>query len=376
MADVLFIHHAQGWGGAPKSLYNLIIDTQSKGISPKVLFLKDSAIRAKFEEAGVPCFVVRGFFFKYFYRSLSHTLPSNYNKKSIVKLLRQLTSWVLCHYIFANRAIREFDVDIIHLNSLILTDWLKACSHKAKVIIHVREPIDDGWLTFIKQFMIGQMSRYADQIIAISHDNAKRLKIPCKTTVIYNHVTKDKFIQHDAGGYNSRMVVYLGGNQAIKGFEIMVEALEFLDHDVHVLFVGGNWDSIPITASVQDRYSNIRFINICEDVIPMIDQATCLVSPFLVPHFSRPIIEAFARKKPVIAFDIEGIREQISDGIDGIVIGNISARDLANAIKFLCENPEKARNMGEAGYMRSWERHSESNIAKYLEIIESMITGD
>jgi glycosyltransferase involved in cell wall biosynthesis len=61
------------------------------------------------------------------------------------------------------------------------------------------------------------------------------------------------------------------------------------------------------------------------------------------------ILEAHAHGLPVIAFDIDGIPEVVSSGVDGVLIAPNKYEDFANAICNLLQFPEKAEAMGLSG---------------------------
>ncbi len=58
------------------------------------------------------------------------------------------------------------------------------------------------------------------------------------------------------------------------------------------------------------------------------------------------ILEAFACGVPVLARDIEGIREVIKDKENGLLFANKDSDDLASKIRFLFEHKEMLEVMG------------------------------
>lgn len=82
----------------------------------------------------------------------------------------------------------------------------------------------------------------------------------------------------------------------------------------------------------------------------LLDQATVLVNPSRYEALGLVFMEAWARKKPVIAADLPTLKEVIDDGQDGLLFKKNSLDDLSDKIKMIIENPELAREMGERGY--------------------------
>jgi len=119
-------------------------------------------------------------------------------------------------------------------------------------------------------------------------------------------------------------------------------------------------------------YNNVEIIGMQSDIIPFLDEIVCLVSPFKIPHFSRPIIEAFARRKPAIATRIRGMDEIIDDKINGLLVNPDNPQDLANAINKLVQNPALAKEYGDNGYKKAYELFSQNNIKQFENIYDKL----
>ncbi|MBU2592727.1 MAG: glycosyltransferase family 4 protein [Patescibacteria group bacterium] len=88
----------------------------------------------------------------------------------------------------------------------------------------------------------------------------------------------------------------------------------------------------------------------------LIDQATVLVNPSRHESFGIVFIEAWARKKPVIAADLPALKQVIRNGEDGFLFKKDSVADLADKILHLVSNPGLAKIMGERGYQKANSR--------------------
>lgn len=104
-------------------------------------------------------------------------------------------------------------------------------------------------------------------------------------------------------------------------------------------------------------------------------RATCVVLPSVdsTEAFGVVLIEAGACAKPVIATHLPGVRSVIQDGVTGYLVKPNSSRDLAEKICALLEHPDRAREMGQAGYRRVAQRYSYEGVArKYREHINNL----
>jgi len=391
MKKVLYIHHSSGWGGAPISMINTINSLDKSEYEVKVLLLKDSIVREKLLENKIPHFVATGKFYRKYYRYYTHIVPSIIPWYNIKKQLLHAISWLMSRYIFSEIILKglNYDFDIVHLNSSVLTDWLKPCSKLGKVVMHIREPVSKGYIGLRYNIFRGQMKKYADQIVAISNDNAKRINLPHKTTVVYNFSFIDKIHKLSVSKYSTNKVLYLGGGALIKGYEAIVNSLKYLDKDIEIYFGGsyinfedklgsGFFEKIKKRIKKIKNYKlyklytiiakspNAIMIGMILDVNTLIDKSVCLVSPFSKLHFSRPVIESYSRRKPVIATDLPGIDEIVQNNKTGYLVPVNSAKELAERINFICKNPVDAKKMGDNGYAVALERFSETN-AKSIE---------
>ncbi|MBO9623448.1 MAG: glycosyltransferase family 4 protein [Sphingomonas sp.] len=93
-----------------------------------------------------------------------------------------------------------------------------------------------------------------------------------------------------------------------------------------------------------------------DDVRPWIAAATTVVLPSYREGLPRCLLEAMAMARPVIASDIAGCRDAVSDGETGILVPARDPRALAAAMCWQLENPERAKRMGLAGLARVRDR--------------------
>lgn len=393
---ILFIHHASGVGGAPISMINIIKELDRSLYSFKVLLLKKSAVKDLLEKEKIPYEIIAHPFYKRFYNYFTHIAPIYYKWYQIHSLIATSLKWFLSRYYFANKVLKHYDYDILHLNSLTLTDWLCSGQKRGKTILHVREPLADGYLGIRKFFIRKQVNKYANQIIAISKDNAHRINIPYKTKVIYNYIDIPQKLATISKNNKIKKVLYLGGTLKYKGFYTVAECLDYLNDDVRILFAGsideakGNSSllsrlKIFIKKMSPDhskyfkyinkikRHSKVKLIGLSNNVPSLLLESDLLISPFSKEHFSRPVIEAFAYKKPVIGTNVQGMEEIIDHNINGLIVSKNNPKKLADAINLLCKDEQLAKRMGEKGYLKYNELFSSRNVLQIIHIYESLI---
>ena len=390
MKNILFVNHATDWGGATSCLVNLINKLDATKYDVEVLLLKKSIISEKFKENNIKYRIANSSFYTKYYKVFAHSEAGYIKWYQVYSFLKLSVFWILSHSLFAKKELNNYEYDIIHLNSSVLTDWLKAARKKSKVVIHIREPFRKGKFDILHYYFRYLINRYASHIIAISVDNAKRINIPNKTDVIYDYCNFDNS-EPSLNSYASKKVLYLGGTSKSKGFYTLVNALDYLNEDIIVYFCGKYVITAPPSNLINlIKYylsnahkrnkainkiklnSNFKILGMIYNVQEYLDEVCCLVSPFLVPHFSCPVIEAHLKRKPAIGTDVEGMEEIILNHKNGLIVPNNNPKALATAINELAINSKKAEKYGLAGYIRAKELYTPDNINKIESIYEKL----
>ena len=82
-----------------------------------------------------------------------------------------------------------------------------------------------------------------------------------------------------------------------------------------------------------------------------------------------------ASGKPIVATSIDGFREVINHGREGLLVDRKSSRQLAYALQTLINNEGLRRQMGEAGLLKArrydWERVIDEVTDVYQQAIDS-----
>jgi glycosyltransferase involved in cell wall biosynthesis len=393
---ILFVHHGKGIGGAPISLLYTIQQLKFYDYTVKVLFIFNSDVVNIFSENNIETKVIQSAFYKKFYKYFAHSEAGFIKWYQIIKLFRVFISWVISAFFLSSKYLKKEKPDIIHINSSVLSDWAFAAKRlNIKTICHIREPIANGYFGLRKTILRKLFDYSANHIIAISEDNARRINLPKKTTVIYNFVDF-KYFNKDITGTiqnknNKKYILYLGGFSKLKGFHILVESLKYLDKDIKVLFAGyypkillnsfkrkikylllfsyRKWNSSMHT---MQKSNNTLEIGVSTNIPDLIASSEAVVFPSTKPHFARPIIEAQAMAKPAIASDVQGMDEIIEHNKTGLLVKKNDAKALAIAINTLCSNKQLREKMGEKSYLNAKKYFSSLNINKIINIYNNI----
>ena len=120
--------------------------------------------------------------------------------------------------------------------------------------------------------------------------------------------------------------------------------------------------ALPVTAREQIIFTGRR-----EDISAVTADLDIAALPSLREAQGISILEAMARRKPVIASAVGGVPEVITDGIDGLLAPPADPQALAGAITRLAGDEPLRRRIGEAGYRTVVDRFSIDSMVRRIE---------
>ncbi len=280
-------------------------------------------------------------------------LTENYKKKDIT-----------LHYKFY-KICKEFKPDIVHT-------WGSIPAFISLLaIVLLRIPLVNSQINNapfnkkvnILQKVINKINfKYSTVILANSHAGLAVYKTDSrKSKVIYNGINLNRFtnledeksIRNKFGITTPFMVIMVASFSENKDYEVFVEIAGIINSkrtDISFVAVGNGNNFERIKQRVLDeQIMNVIFtgkINNVESLVNLADIGV-LFSPF-GEGISNSIIEYMALGKPVIANDAGGTKEIVRDGINGYLIRNESAKEIAEIINDMINDKEKRRKIGES----------------------------
>ncbi len=363
MTKILYVHHGKGIGGAPLSLLYTIRGVRDE-FTPEVLFIHHGEIVKKFQREGIKCDVDSSIL------DLSHTEVSNYsilNPMFWFRLFYQPISFAK-FYLMCQKS----NADVVHLNtSSLVTLAIAAKLAGKKVVMHIREPLAGGLLGLRQIMLRNLIDWFTDAIIPISQYDASKLKSSTKIKVVHNFVDfevfdKDKKCTSYKHLQKGPVILHLGGISSLKGTHVLIKSLKFVKKQIkHFTCIVAGEDKDRTGFLKREMKKEIDANNLSENVIFMpsvldphelIACADVIVFPSTKPHFARPIIEASAMGKPVVASDLGGPRELVVNGKTGFLVKSNDAAALGNAIANILSDKHLAMVMGKNGNELAWKK--------------------
>ncbi|WP_163806862.1 glycosyltransferase family 4 protein [Mycolicibacterium anyangense] len=252
------------------------------------------------------------------------------------------------------KIIQNHGISVIHSHNRGSKYWAMLCRltmTKLKLVFtfHYTQISMARWEVYLHNAMI-------DATIAISQSvaaEARSLRLR-RVKQIENGIPTADFgsIALRTSGSRTRIISVGRLSLEKKGQDILVRAIKrCVDRglDVECTLMGspatGDFETLPqlqtLTSTLQldDR---INFVLGRSDVATMLGNSDIFVLPSRHEGFGLALVEAMAAGLPVIASDIEGPADILTDGIDGLLFKSCSEEQLADKIEILIQSPDLA----------------------------------
>lgn len=402
MKKILYIHHAGVFGGASRSLLELIKAFPENTVEPFLITQKGNT-SDYFEKSGIRTLVTKG---------ISQFDNGKYYHYKGLRWFILFREFVFLPYTFSVilKASKEFkNIDIIHVNEiqLIIPAVFAKWVFKKPLVVHSRSLQQSDLNSFRTRMIRNWLRNNAEIIIPI--DKAVEASLPpgLRTRVVHNgfnpatlnvdSLAKDGLVKIPVRKMNVGMVGNLIGH---KGFDEFIEAANILvaeGYDINFVVVGDRNVKINIIAKL------IRIIglshNIRDSIIDKIDKYKLNGFFHLLPFTSnladvysrfdvlcfpnqtdaigRPVFEAAYYCKSSIVCLTKIMGDTFIDGETGINITAKSPEHLAECIKYLYDNPSEISRMGlNARELTKSTHDSKKNSLKVLDIYYKILNHD
>lgn len=278
--------------------------------------------------------------------------------------------------------IKHQETDIIHTYLMPSDIWggLAAKFTKTKAISGI---LNLGFSDGRKDRLRPLVSRLFVRLIAVGSVVKKRLvdfhKIKSsKIEVIHNGIDveslKGSYREPD---FSKPVVGMLARLEAVKGHIYLLKACHKLlqeGYKFKVVFIGSGPDERGLKEEAESLglAGLIDFRGPRNNIIEELKNIDILAAPSLSEGFSLTLIEGMASGKAVISSRVGGAEEVISDKINGLLIEEENSDQLAEAIKYLIDNPEKAKELQSKAQERSQDFDINLMIKKYEILYENI----
>lgn len=238
------------------------------------------------------------------------------------------------------------------------------------------------WYSFIG--MQKRVSRSLSHIITVSKcardDISRDYKIPLnKFRIVFNGISVEKFYPiPEIKQEKNSIIVTNSADTPLKGLHYLLMAVAEIarTRNVDVTVIGTPKENGGIVKLIR-RLGIGNLITFTgwisnREFVRQYAKATVAVVPSLYEGFGIPAGEAMACGVPVISTTGGALPEVVGDA--GILIPPADSAALVRSITELFDNPERAKDLGQAGYKRvqehfTWKKAGEKTVETYREVI-------
>ncbi|HEY6001548.1 MAG TPA: glycosyltransferase family 4 protein [Anaeromyxobacter sp.] len=402
---VLYVEHAGELGGACVSLREMLSALDPARVRPIVAMIRPSdELKRFYADRGIEAFSWEGI------AALEHTTArwaSVWRPASWPLGIRTIAGWRRGERRTLG-LVERVGPDLVHLSSAVLAPSARAL-HRSGVpfVWHVREMPVRGHLGARSAALRAAMRDWPDALVFLSGGARDAWGAPPHSAVVPEFVDLARFRPDlDRGRARARLgldgrapvVLYVGGMSAIKGVLTLLGALTRVRRRLPELvclmpggatapgtlvrFASALVPALTLTGRIREAIASGRLDSVCRrlpftsDMPEMMAASDVLAFPSTVDHFARPVVEAGAMARPVVASRLPMIEEQAGREGGAILVRPGDARELADALLEVLARPDRARALGERGRETATRRfdlrrNTDEVMALYDRVLES-----
>ncbi|HJP59905.1 MAG TPA: glycosyltransferase family 4 protein [Gemmatimonadaceae bacterium] len=373
-------------GGSHQVLLDFARNIDRRRYEPVAVFYQDNVFVARLRDAGVEV----------------HLLADAWHReKTVMRSGRRLLQGRMFVEAVARRVrfLRQHDISILHINGTPQTghdDWLPA----AFLLGMPAVANCAGNVQFdVRSFMQRAFMRSFDHVLAVSSHVGKQVVDfgyePTRVTTIHPGIDLDGFrsrvgksadqVRAELSVPADTMLVTMVGNiRPWKGQHVAIDAMSRLPdatrRKILLLIVGpaAAGDS-SYEAELRERVKRdrlepqVRFLGLRTDVPDLMAASDVVLHASTEAEpFGLVVVEGMALGRPVIASSIGGPTE-ILDRRSGLMFSPDRPQDLARHLSVLASQPERRRELGEAGRARAQKFSIASTVRETMRLYDQLL---
>ena len=172
------------------------------------------------------------------------------------------------------------------------------------------------------------------------------------------------------------IIAYVGRISPEKGFHVLIEAVNILkQNSIKVgVIVLGEFNNLykQKIISMLNHYeieNQFYFAGFVKRLYPWIVHADMLVVPSLIETFCLSVLDGWYAKKPVVASEVGGLPEVVTNGSNGLLFKPGNYYELFGKIKYLLTHQKDAERIGKSGYLTLKKRFTSKKMVRKTEAI-------
>lgn len=236
-------------------------------------------------------------------------------------------------------------------------------------------------INILRHYQMFCKTRKVDQFVVLSEymkENLVKNKYPIERIHKIHPFRDLKGAIPEYPKSNKPIILYSGQIIRGKGLDLLIQALPLVQSDFELVVAGKGNDEGFIRNLVEDlkMERKVRFAGFVSDMDSLYRQASLVVVP---SRWQEPFgligIEAFSRGRPVVGFDVGGIREWLQHEKNGLLVPLGDVAGLAKAITYVLKNQDWAKTAGELGFEYTKSHYSPNEFMKQWNSILRELNG-
>lgn len=246
-------------------------------------------------------------------------------------------------------------------------EWLLA--HITDVIITLNEEDFQN----AKKFHLGGQKKQGEGVYKIDSVGIDLMKY--QSSAMEEEIAKIKIRTELVIPKDSFLLVSVGELNWNKNHTVVVKALGHLQElGIYYVICGEGIEKIPLQEQAKDFgiENQIKLPGFRQDIPDILKAADAMVFPSLREGLGLVAVESLASGVPVIASDNRGTREYMIDGVNGYVVWNNTAEEIAEAIKrlyFMWNDDKPAYQKMQESCLETAKRFASNRVNKTMQEI-------
>lgn len=199
-----------------------------------------------------------------------------------------------------------------------------------------------------------------------------------KIHIIHNGTDLGRFTKGSTFYHPQPYILAVGSLIHRKGFDILIRAFKDIkNQEIDLLIAGQGREEFSLrdfckTYKIENR---VHFLGLVrgQDKVNLYRTAKFLVCPSRKEPFSNVIIEAMASGIPVLASDVDGNRELVKHGINGLLFSPENIGELSKQLQQMIENPHMLTKLGVEARKSVAGFDWSDVVPKYLSLYEKVL---
>jgi len=317
----------------------------------------------------------------------------NKNKFSVIRFMSGLLTrdlpnlyFFISSLCFLYRKRNDFDVIHVHGMYLIASFGVRIAQLLNKKVI-VKESNSGNAMTFYATPLLSKKKIFdADIFIGVSNrilSDFVSLGIPGEKTRHIPNGVNIEGREWQISLSKERFAICVGnlGQQPGKGLDILLRSWQVLlqkyDKRIPLQILGrGNPDSLKQLANQLGIGGLVYFSGFADDVKQYLLDSCLFVLPSRAEGLSNALLEAMSLGLPCVATDVSGSQDLIQNDINGLLVPSEDPEALANAVLFMLDNADRAKDMGYNARETIERQYTISDIAdRYIELYKELVSN-